>query len=154
MESSPHHLTATDFRRESYYYLTSANPIETAETPKGVRVSAARHPKGATFQEGSVPRKKSRRTRLVPSGLEGRCCRWVFIRGCSFGDEVPGEQQQRGRTAGVSAASPRHQGSYHWGNRELGLSEITFAPVPTRRVGGDVTKGEAHLLIRSSENDN
>lgn len=124
------------------------------ENPKGVRALTARHSKGATFQEGSVPRKESRKVRLVPSGLGGRCYRLIFVRGHSFGGEVPEEQQPRGRTPGFNTASPRHQGSYHRGSRELGLSEMTLAPIPTRVVDGYITEDGAYLVIKSSEKDN
>ena len=79
------------------------------------------------------------------------CCRWIFVQGCNFGGEVPEEQKLRGRAPDVSAVSPHHQGSNHQGRRELGLSEIAFAPAPARIVGGGPTKDGARLITRSAK---
>ena len=65
------------------------------------------------------------------------------------GAKPPESRDREEERSAVSTAPPHHQGSYHRGSRELGLSEITLALAPTRIIGGGTTEGEARLVINS-----
>ena len=50
--------------------------------------------------------------------------RWIFVRGCNFGGETPGEQKLQGRALDVCVASPHLEeaivgGDGSWGCRRL-----------------------------------
>ena len=79
-------------------------------------------------------------------GIGVRCCRWIFVRGCSFGGEVPEEQQPRGRRPVVSITSIHQQESLPRGGKERGLSKMTLGFVPSRTAGKGVTEGGAKLV--------
>ena len=96
----------------TYFFTSEKFEIEKEKNFRTIGTKFVRSPRPKRLREVGSSESPSR-----------DCYRWIFVRGCNFGGEAHGEQQPRGRAPYFSAASPRHQGSYHRGSRGLGLSD-------------------------------